>query len=440
MYKKKILIAPIEIAGYFSNLVQGFNELKIEVTFVKYDEETFSYFYNKKDPVFIFLAKKIKRIRKKLKNIFLSKFLIVFEEILKNTWGLFAIFRYDVFIFGAGRSLLRFNIDLPILKILKKTVISNLGFGSEARPPYISGKNLKFKVNEIKKMKKKVDFHQKYAKIIIGSPSTSHFIKTKFINWFELGFPIDIKCSSNENLEKSKYNINSSSKKVHILHCPSNSISKKTLLIIKAIKNLKKKGHLIDFIIIRRQPTKIVVLEILKSDFIIDELYSDSFMGGIATESSFFGKPIVVCGYNLNYLKKFISVEMCPPINFSHPDHLEKSIEELISNKERRHQLGQRAQDFVRKKYRPVEVAKKYLKLIEGNIPEEWWLFPNKIIYLDGYGISKEQIKKNITDLVGKFGVDVLNLSHHPDLQKAFLDFANIKINNNNYNSHLIKS
>jgi hypothetical protein len=56
---KKILIAPVEIAGYCLNLAKGFDQLKINYDFIKYENEINEYFYETKDPLLIFLAKKI---------------------------------------------------------------------------------------------------------------------------------------------------------------------------------------------------------------------------------------------------------------------------------------------------------------------------------------------------------------------------------------------
>ena len=99
----------------------------------------------------------------------------------------------------------------------------------------------------------------------------------------------------------------------------------------------------------------------------------------------------------------------------------------LIMDVNYRRTLGVAAQTFVRDKWSAELVAEKYLKLIGGDIPENWWLDPKDVIYLQGCGQSEEQTKENIRRLVKAYGVKALQLSHRPHLEQAFLEFAGIK-------------
>ena len=115
---------------------------------------------------------------------------------------------------------------------------------------------------------------------------------------------------------------------------------------------------------------------------------------------------------------------MWPPSKICHPDNIEKAIEDLIVNKEEREKLGREAQVFVREKWNAKEVARRYLRIIQGSFPDEWWLDPSDVIYFEGGGQSIECTKAKIRELVELYGVKSLQLSHRPDFEKAFLEFA----------------
>ena len=119
-----------------------------------------------------YISSKSKWIKDKNKLYLL--FIFILSRLGKNLWAINAIFKYDIFIFGFGQSLLRSNLDLPILKLFGKKIISNLCHGSEARPPYIDGAihsryGKKLSLREIAKLAKinrrLVKWHEKFSRI-----------------------------------------------------------------------------------------------------------------------------------------------------------------------------------------------------------------------------------------------------------------------------------
>lgn len=429
--KSKILIAPSEIAGYYKNLCEGFKDLNQPYDFITYKSNRFNYGGETKTPLFL----KIDRlIHHKLVN---SNYMV--EKImyriayrifpygkLRFIWVYYLILKYDVFIFTFGRTLLPNNKDVHLIKKMNKKIISNVGHGSEARPAYINGfmhpdggiqKNVNYLAEVTKKTYQNIRFLEQNSDLIIGAPySSSQFLKDKFVNWFSLGIPIQLNDSVSpvEKIDR----IDSS---VRILHSPSHKLGKGTSLITEAIKNLKHRGYLIDFVIISGRPHTDVIDEIKRCDFVVDQVFSDTPLAGFATEAAFFGKPAVVGGYGLEELKNFVSDDMWPPSKICHPNNIEQSIEELIVNKTIREDLGRKSKEFVRNKWNCVEVASRYMNLVNNNIPDNWWLNPNDVEYIEGIGQSVERTKKIIEELVLKYGISSLQLSQKPLLEKEFL-------------------
>jgi len=424
----KIFIGPCEIAGYYKNLQKGFIQLGLNADYFTYFNSPFGYSNNIKLPFLLKIVHFFNNHKRTSGNIIIKILLTLPAEVFSFIWGFYAIFKYDVFIFGFGVSLLRFNIDLYILKLLGKKVISNIAHGSEARPAYINGANqnkvtsklpnLNKLLKLIKTSKNLVSRHEKLATFIIGAPfSTSHFSSQKFINSFMIGIP-SLECNF-KNFESERI----IKKSIRILHSPSHSIAKGTPEIKNAILNLQKKGYLIEFVLIKDMPNKKVIEEIKKCDFVIDQIYSDTPLAGFAAEAAFYGKPSVVGGYGFEYLKNFIPNDMFPPSKICHPDKIENAIESLIINNQERLLLGKAAQNFVLTKWNSLEVAKRYLRIIENDIPENWWLHPNEVIYIEGAGQSLNVTKNNIKNILKKKGINGLKLGNHKKREEAFLSF-----------------
>ena len=59
------------------------------------------------------------------------------------------------------------------------------------------------------------------------------------------------------------------------------------------------------------QPNSVVLEQLARCDFIIDQLYADFPMPGFATEAAWFGKPAVTAGYALDLWKRTLPKRKC---------------------------------------------------------------------------------------------------------------------------------
>ena len=135
----------------------------------------------------------------------------------------------------------------------------------------------------------------------------------------------------------------------------------------------------------------------------------------------------MIGGYRLKELERFIPKGMCPPSQICQPQEIESAIEQLIVDENYRRNLGAAAQDFVRSKWSAEKVAKRYISLIEGEIPHAWWINPRDVKYLHGCGLSEVQTQENIRKVVEYGGREALGLSHRLDLEEAFMEFSGIR-------------
>lgn len=129
-----------------------------------------------------------------------------------------------------------------------------------------------------------------------------------------------------------------------ILHIPTEPKVKGTEEIIAAVENLKKKGHIFEFVLKRQLTQKEVYQEISNCDVYVDELRCGSH-GVTAVETMAAGKPTVTF-IREDLIDKF--PEELPLVN-ANPDTIEEVLEELILDAQLRHNIGKASRAYVEK-------------------------------------------------------------------------------------------
>ncbi len=417
--KYKVFIGLTEIAGYYSNLKKGFQDIGVECTFIDLSSHPFQYGGDDETNIFVRMYKWNQNQAIKYDHKILKAPFFILSHVLKIPIFIWALCYYNIFIFGFGKSF--FNcLDLPILKFFNKKIAFVFN-GSDGRPPYINGARHSLALGDYKnlshKMKSNIIAIEKYADAIITQPAISHFHKKKVGNFIAIGHPFT-------SITPDDCTHNNTSREITILHSPSDPIGKGSAHIRAAIADLKKRGYNINFIEITGKPHQEVIENLQRCDFIVDQVYSDLPMPGFATEAAWFGKPAVIGGYYKNYIHNDCLPEHIPPSLYCHPDEITSAIERLIVDKEYRLELGRRAQEFVRTQCTPEQVARRYLQIIEGTIPEEYMFDPNTIRYVQGYGMPESQSKEIIRNMIEHYGIESLCLSDKPELEQRFREYA----------------
>lgn len=441
--KPRIFIGTREIAGYYYRL---YKELKKQGYTVEYhcyynpsefvsisDYENIlgklTYSLTKTRYKILHRKKHKENILKKtIQNIYLL-WIHILIEIISFLVLIYSIFKYDTFIFSFASSIVPYPylIDLPILKLFGKRIISCVFHGSEARPRYISmygidhnnptKKDLKSIYNTVKIQKKKLGKIEKYSDVVVGAYYTSHFLKKKFVNFYYIGI---IPPTINQKLEEHS----ESKEKIIILHAPSKPEIKGTEKIKQAIHNLKQKYSNIEYLELTGKTNREVIEAIKKCDFIVDQLYSDTPLGGLATEGATYKKPSIVGGYIWEDSKKIHPQELFSISYLCHPSEIENAIEEFIKNTELRQKIAEQAYNFISQNWNPEIIASRFIKLIENKIPNEW--FQEPITKYAHFCFTDEDKAKKILKLyLSVFGDKSLLLDDKPELKQKFIEKAN---------------
>jgi hypothetical protein len=420
--RHRVFIGLTEIAGYFGSLRQGLEEAGIPATFV--DESGDPYSYRGSGGPFWRLYRLIARVRAERRASYagsLRRFLLlvaaaglrpprVASRIVLLGW---AAARHDVFVFGGDQSFLPGHLDLLLLRLLRKRVVW-IFTGSDHRPPYLNGRMLREAVasGDFHRLARRVAaIHRRVATIErravpIAHRASAQFHSRPFVDVQAIGLPIQ---------RRLPPPVPRSGLAVRILHAPSDPVSKGSDSIRRAIDNIRGRGYAIEYDEVSGRPNAEVIAAIATSDLIVDEVFSDSPVGILAVEAAHLGKPTVVGGYYAAEPAGF-AADRLPPTRFVLPDCLEAAIEELVSDRVLREDLGRRAQTFVDSRWSQVAIARRLMQVITGSAPDDWWVEPARLTYVHGWGTNEDDLRSALARFVQSQGEPALQLGHNPRL------------------------
>src|SRR5690606_24983775 len=193
------------------------------------------------------------------------------------------------------------------------------------------------------------------------------------------------------------------------------------------IRNLLDSGYQIDFVEITGITSDTVIQALRQCDLVLDQVYADLPMSGLAAEAACFGKPTLIAGYELLKLKSMTPSECFPPSLICSPDEMTDTLKFFLDNTEHLASAGKAAQRSVKEEWGEEKVALRYLNLLtKKEIPEAWWHDPKSAIFLHGYGLSETTSKEIVAEIIEACGINGLGFGRRPDLERAFLEYSKI--------------
>ena len=418
---KKIFLGTTEISGILSNLQKGFIEQGFDVIYLTKQKHKF--LYSESNNLFQSIIHAITKLSSSINIKIFRKILILIREMILLLALPYYIVVCDTFIFLAGESILYHNLDLPILKFLKKNIIFEF-LGTDSRPSFVNGAFENYNINSLInvnfKIKKRISFIERYATNIICWPSTSMFFNKKLINGFYIGLPVKVE----KNIKK-----NALKKEIKILHCPSRLKGKGTYEFRKIINNLRENGYVFEYKELINTPNKVVKDELKSATFVLDQLYADVPLAGFASEAASFGVPAIVGGYyskgKYNY---FCESSYIPPSDYVEPEDIETILKKYLDDIDYVYKKGEELHQFICSHYDYKIVANNMKKIIDKNIPPNWFYDPMKVEYILGSGVSKKEIYNRIKEIIDNFNSDIFLLNDKPILKQKIMDIYNGKI------------
>ncbi len=335
----RILHAPENIAGQASILAQAQRELGSEADVLIFNQNKFNYNCD----INLSLSGKTKATK---------CFLLMFNFIR-------CFFKYDIFHFHFGSSLLPYNLDLPILKFFRRKMVMHY-WGSDIRQSDIAINYVYFKtLDELQKIYPEKEDKNKIKRL----KKIEKYVNLTIIGDYPLlpYSPKSIVVKQAIDLTKFHFvGCENKNKKIKIIHAPTDREKKGTRHVLAAIERLKKEKYNIDFILIEKK-TNNEVLEICKNaDIIIDQLVLESH-GIFPIESMALGKP-VLCRIDEKFIKYYPGL----PILRTDPDNICENLKLLIENPDLRKDIGEKGRKYVEDIHDSKKIAGQLLELYKN--------------------------------------------------------------------------
>lgn len=414
-----VFLGPDDAVGYLSKLRAGLESIGIEAEHGVFAANPYGY-----EGTPYFLAGAYLRIAPLLEsgNLAVRGLGRVARLLLLSLAFLRALLRHDTFVFLGFTSFFRFR-ELPLLKWLGKRVIV-VYVGSDCRPPYLSGRYLDDRGAtpapevlhaEALEMRARIARVERHADVIVNHTATSQFFHRPFVRFLALGMPFDAVPASAAPAEPVRQ------RAFRILHAPSRPRAKGTAVFRDLIARLRAAGHDIDFVELVGRPNAEVLAELERCDLVVDELYSDTPMAMLATEAAAHCRASCVGSYYAPDCARDNPDHGLPPSCFVKPEQFGDALEDLLQHPERIVELGAAAGAWVSSSWSSKVVAERFANIIDGAIPDHWYADPEKLEYIEGWGLAAGEWRALVGAYCDRLGPGALLLDDKPALRERIL-------------------
>jgi glycosyltransferase involved in cell wall biosynthesis len=415
-----VFIGPVEIAGYYTRLAGALREIGVEAVAVDLSGHAFRYEASSAPNRWVDIATLATMRAEPARGRASRLFWRAAKAISRIPVLLWALIRFDAFIFGYGQTLFD-GRELPLLRALGKRIVFVFN-GSDARPPYVDGADMGESkgmsipacVALARRKKERIRRIERYAHAVVSQPAFSLLFERPVVDFFRIGVPW-IPASAEGSRGGSS---------IRIVHSPSDPEVKGSARIRETVDALRAEGRHLELVELRGVANEVVREQIARADFVIDQLYSDAPMVGFATEAATAGRPAIVGGYAWPQLHEIYEADAMPPVEECHPDDLRAAILRLADDPAYREDLGSRARAFVQSTWSRRSIAERFLGLIHGDIDPGWLFDPRELTYVRGVGLTEERAREIVAAVLLAGGRAALQLSDKPQLERAFVDFA----------------
>ena len=431
MTVRRVCLAPVEIAGYFGALEEGFAQLGVATWRLDLGDHPFGYAASTDSP----LARLVRWSQRTAARLPAGsprvRALGWLESLLRVALLAWAALRCDAFVYGFGSTITWYpERELRLLRRLKRRIVF-VFLGSDSRPPYLdtqvmaaaTGRTAVDCVRLTAETRRRVALADRHADEIVENPLCGHFHGRPCVSWHALGLPTrvppvpPVPAASEEGAPPA------ASRPVRILHCPSHHEFKGTRFVREAIAALQAEGLRIEYVEVSGRPHAEVLAAIDAADLVVDQVFSDTYLAAFATEAAMRGRVPVVAGWGAAELSRFVPEALRPPGVYCEPARLADCIRQLVCDPALRAERARALAEFCRAQRTPRAVAAKLRRLLEGDVPASWRFDPREVRFVGGTG-PEPVVRGLLQGVLDVGGPAALGVSDKPALEAALVAFA----------------
>jgi hypothetical protein len=251
----------------------------------------------------------------------------------------------------------------------------------------------------VRAMERRVD-------VVVCHPAYAQFLRRPFVNWLAIGMPVDADDASSA----APAGPADREGPLVVLHAPTRVRQKGTGVIEAAVERLLARGVDVSFGTLTGLTNAEVRRRLRGCDVAIDQLYSDTLLAGLGAEAGSAGAQPLVFGYAGALLGGYAERLGLPHEHYAHPEQLERQLERAVRDPRWRAASAEAVQRYVREDCSPERVAGKLARVIDGDVPPEWYVDPASTRYLLGYGMPQDLAEDRLREYVRRFGERALCL------------------------------
>jgi hypothetical protein len=422
---RRVLVLPQEIAGVASGLVRGLRENGVDADLLVRTQHPFA--YDRPAPSTAGLRRVQDFVAKASPNDGprgrLSALFSLFARVAVLPW---LWWRYDAFVYLGPTTLSGLAAERRVARFLGRPVVT-VFLGSDARPPYLSGfftlpadgsqPDLADVRRRTRAVSRRVRAAESSSTYVVNHPPTAQFHRERFVDFSTMGIPVpDLSGSVIDTTTTADRSA------VRVIHAPSMAPWKGTDQIRAAVDALRDEGLAIDYVELSGVPHRTVIESLADADLVVDELYSDAFLAGLATEAAAVGCPPLVFGYAAAELAPVAATLGADLRHYNAPDDLLATLRNFVTSAELRSSVGAALQVTVEQRWSASAVAARYLMLLRGQPDPSWFRDPASIAYVAGWGVEKVARRAFLKRYLAAGGVTDLQLEPDSPALRAILE------------------
>lgn len=418
----RVLVTPREIAGVASGLQDTLGARGHEVDVLLRWTHPFAYALR---PSRSYLLRKLAPLVVETEGSSVARLRRLVSLVARVMLLPFLAARYDAVVFLGQDTFVRGGWDRRLLGRLGVRIIT-VFCGSEARPPYLDGwyagagstTSLDDARSAVTRTRERVQQAERDSAAVVNHAGGAQFHTRPFLDWAVVGF------AQRQQVVSAAPDSSSarSGARLRVLHAPSDPRMKGTHEIRAAMAALADEGIEFDYVEVSgRSHTE--VLELLRgADLVVDQLYSDALLPGLATEAARAGTAVLVLGYASGLVADAAARTGAPTAHYAHPDDLLPRVRRLLTDSEHRASMAADLHAFVTVGHWSLDaIGQRWERIVAGDADPDWYDVPTEIVYADGCAVSARDDAIFLRRYVERFGARALELDHHPRLAAALL-------------------
>jgi hypothetical protein len=423
---RRVFLGPVEIAGYFAAMEEGLAALGVRTMRADLGDHAFRYAASR-PPLLARLVLALTRAKqRRAGGSTAARTLGRLESLARILFLLQAALQCDVFVYGFAETITWYSErELRLLRRLGRRLVF-VFFGSDSRPPYLDtqvspapGEGTGAECARLTAITKaRVARVDRYADEIIENPLAGHFHTRSCVNWHVIGLPVRVPPAPDAGARPS-----TDAARVRVLHCPSHHVTKGTRYVREVMAELEAEGLPIEYVELSGRPHAEILAAIDASDFVIDQLFSDTPLAAFATEAAMRERVPVVAGWGAAEFQAWIAPELRPPGIYCQPTELRDVVTRLVTDRALRERMAGELARFCAEQRTPAAAAAKLLRVVDGTAPDAWRFDPARIGFARGMG-PHAVIQAMIQGVLDAGGESALQVDDKPALRAALVDYA----------------